>query len=134
MPRLFRWVKLRSQSFIIKQLISVQKPITQMHELVHIYIKQILMAGNFKSSFFVLLFLLTWLLFPGSYAARPLNVIGGNSVTKGVEPFFDWLSLEGIKTGGPSAGGKGHAFTNAVTNSGPSSELRSKFRWQGTLS
>ncbi|GMJ15334.1 hypothetical protein HRI_005202600 [Hibiscus trionum] len=77
------------------------------------------MAGNFKSFFFVL-FLLTSLLFSISSAARPLNDIKGNSETKWMEVFLDGLNLEGIKTGGPSPGGKGHAFTVVVTNSGPS--------------
>ncbi|KAK8683899.1 hypothetical protein V6N13_039944 [Hibiscus sabdariffa] len=93
------------------------------------------MAGNFKS-FFPVLFLVTWLLFSISSAARPLSEIEGSSKTKWMEVFLDGLNLEGIKTGGPSpggkgplavtnsgpsAGGKGHSFADAVTNSGPSS-------------
>ncbi|OMO78842.1 hypothetical protein CCACVL1_14072 [Corchorus capsularis] len=74
------------------------------------------MAGNFKSFFFVLVLVLASLLF--SSGARPLNDAG--SITKGIEVLIDVLSLEGIKTGGPSSGGEGHAFTKAVTNSGPS--------------
>ncbi|XWS24163.1 hypothetical protein CRYUN_Cryun28dG0077100 [Craigia yunnanensis] len=79
------------------------------------------MAGIVKSSCFVLVLLLTSLLFTSG--ARPLNdaEYSGSSITKGIEVFLDGLSLEGIKTGGPSPGGKGHAFTDAVTNSGPSS-------------
>lgn len=71
------------------------------------------MAGNFKSSCFLLL-ILTSLLFTSG--ARPLN----DAEYSGIEVFLDGLSLEGIKTGGPSPGGKGHAFTDVVTNSGPS--------------
>ncbi|XVE70152.1 hypothetical protein DITRI_Ditri10aG0048900 [Diplodiscus trichospermus] len=80
------------------------------------------MAGNVKSFFFLLVLLLTSLLFTSG--ARPLNgaEYSGSSITKGIEVYFHGLSLEGIKTGGPSPGGKGHAFTAAVTNSGPSSD------------
>ncbi|KAJ7966565.1 PAMP-induced secreted peptide 2 [Quillaja saponaria] len=47
--------------------------------------------------------------------------------SKGIGIFFEeGLYLQGIKTGGPTPGGKGHAFTNIVRklrviiNSGPS--------------
>ncbi|OMP11856.1 hypothetical protein COLO4_03643 [Corchorus olitorius] len=76
------------------------------------------MAGNFKSFFFILVLVLASLLF--SSGARPLNDDAGSNITKGIEVLIDGLSLEGIKTGGPSSGGDGHAFTKAVTNAGPS--------------
>ncbi|EOY15816.1 Uncharacterized protein TCM_034777 [Theobroma cacao] len=79
------------------------------------------MAGNVKSFFFVLVLLLSSLLFTSE--ARPLNDAepgAGSSITKEIEVFLDGLNLEGIKTGGPSPGGNGHAFTNAFTYSGPS--------------
>ncbi|KAH1057779.1 hypothetical protein J1N35_035844 [Gossypium stocksii] len=82
---------------------------------------QVLMAGNFKF-FFIVFLLLSPLLFSSSSMARPLNDVAvGNSIAEGIEVFFDGLSLDGIKTSGPSPGGKGHAFTDAVNpNSGPS--------------
>ncbi|XVE94968.1 hypothetical protein REPUB_Repub02eG0055800 [Reevesia pubescens] len=78
------------------------------------------MAGNVKSLFFVLVLLLTSSMFTSG--ARPLvdAEFSGSSITKRIEVCLDGLSLEGIKTAGPSQGGKVHAFTNAVTNSGPS--------------
>ncbi|XVF39860.1 hypothetical protein PTKIN_Ptkin01aG0066500 [Pterospermum kingtungense] len=80
------------------------------------------MAPIVKSSCFVLVLLLNSLIF--SSGARPLNdaAYSGGAITQGIEVFLDVLSLEGIKTGGPSSGGQGHAFTDVVTNSsGPSS-------------
>ncbi|KAE8674728.1 hypothetical protein F3Y22_tig00111719pilonHSYRG00016 [Hibiscus syriacus] len=79
-----------------------------------------------NSSCFLLVLLLVSFLFTSG--ARPLNgAVPGSrsSITKGMEVLLDDLSLtiEAIKTGGPSSGGKGHAFVDAVTvtNSGPSS-------------
>ncbi|KAK5831891.1 hypothetical protein PVK06_015690 [Gossypium arboreum] len=84
---------------------------------------QILMAGNAKSFFCLALLLATFLFTSG---ARPLNdaeASSGISMTKRMEVLLDDLSLaiEGIKTGGPSSGGDGHAVTDVVINSGPSS-------------
>ncbi|TYI82466.1 hypothetical protein E1A91_D05G222200v1 [Gossypium mustelinum] len=77
------------------------------------------MAGNAKSFFCLALLLATFLFTSG---ARPLNDAeagSGISMTKGMEVLLEDLSLaiEGIKTGGPSSGGEGHALTDVVTNS-----------------
>ncbi|KAE8682780.1 MRG family protein, putative isoform 1 [Hibiscus syriacus] len=74
------------------------------------------MANSFC---FVLVLLLASFIFTSE--ARPLNDAvpsSRSSITKGMEVLLDDLSLaiEGIKTGG-----KGHAFVDTVTNSGPSS-------------
>ncbi|GAY39588.1 hypothetical protein WN944_008520 [Citrus x changshan-huyou] len=77
------------------------------------------MAKSFKSVrfYFVLLLVSSSLVLVSE--ARPLNDVEGRPrnpiITKGIEIFFDGLYIEGIKTGGPSGGGAGHAFTNAQT-------------------
>ncbi|EXB89246.1 hypothetical protein L484_006800 [Morus notabilis] len=59
--------------------------------------------------------------------ARPLTAPPRSSTSEGIEFLFEGLYIEGIKTGGPSSGGGGHNFPNAVQtlggikNSGPSS-------------
>ncbi|TYH17812.1 hypothetical protein ES288_A05G220300v1 [Gossypium darwinii] len=77
------------------------------------------MAGNAKSFFCLALLLATFLFTSGT---RPLNdaeASSGISMTKRMEVLLDDLSLaiEGIKTGGPSSGGDGHAVTDVVINS-----------------
>ncbi|KAJ4841058.1 hypothetical protein Tsubulata_028358 [Turnera subulata] len=60
--------------------------------------------------------------------SRPLCISagsnGGSAVYKGIGIFFDGLYIQGIKTGGPSGGGKGHALTDQIRrfeeSSGPS--------------
>ncbi|GKV04540.1 hypothetical protein SLEP1_g16693 [Rubroshorea leprosula] len=76
------------------------------------------MAPSLKSMCLILVLLVSSSLFE----ARPLHD-ADQSISKGLDMFFDGLYIEGIKTGGPSNGGKGHAFTNTDTlgtNSGPS--------------
>lgn len=77
------------------------------------------MAKSFKSVCFYFVLLLASSSLVLVSEARPLRDVEGrprNSViTKGIEIFFDGLYIEGIKTGGPSPGGGGHAFTNAQT-------------------
>ncbi|KAJ0026120.1 hypothetical protein Pint_08706 [Pistacia integerrima] len=82
------------------------------------------MATTVKSlCLFFLLLLVSSSLFISE--ARPLNdAPSRNPINKGIEILFDGLDIQAIKTGGPSAGGKGHEFTDAqtlgVTKSGPS--------------
>lgn len=50
--------------------------------------------------------------------ARPFNVLGSPDCFKGLDGFFNGLSIMGIKNSGPSPGGEGHNYVNAQTLGG----------------
>ncbi|KAJ6741454.1 hypothetical protein OIU85_015633 [Salix viminalis] len=88
-------------------------------DIKYLFFTFISMATMLKSlSFFVFLLTVNSLFFIETTEARPFNIMksGNSAASRGIEIFFDGLSLGGIKEG-PSPGA-GHGFTNGGTLGG----------------
>lgn len=78
------------------------------------------MARTSLKSLILLIFLLfIFILSVNQVEARnPKNLMHGSSIDTEVTKILGELYVEAIKTGGPSHGGDGHAFTNSLNSDG----------------